>query len=217
MLKLATAALGGGYVSGGLAQGGLGIVAPGGLRRHYLIILAVGVLHLILLWVLIQGIRPEALVRSRTTELQVQILSPNLGPREALAPPLDWTFDAPEMILVPQPQIVITPDQEAGEGIVGSAITQKLAPRLDPKHLNQLPELPRTMGAIIAALSVELRVLVRPDGSIAEAEIVRSAGEGGIDQLATETVKNSWRYLPASINGKPIEAWMTVIVRFAPF
>jgi hypothetical protein len=26
---------------------------------------------------------------------------------------------------------------------------------------------------------------------------------------------NSWRYLPASINGKPIEAWTTVIVRFA--
>lgn len=28
-------------------------------------------------------------------------------------------------------------------------------------------------------------------------------------------VMNSWRYLPASVNGKPIETWTTVIVRFA--
>ena len=109
----------------------------------------------------------------------------------------------------------MTPDQEAGEGIVAGAITQKLAPRLDPSHVNALPELPRTLGSV-AALTLKLRILVLPDGSVGDAQVVRSTGQREIDQLAIETVKNSWRYLPATVNGKPIEAWTTVIVRFAP-
>lgn len=113
------------------------------------------------------------------------------------------------------PAIDVTPDQEAGEGIVASGIIQKLAPRLDPAHVNALPELPRTLGSV-AALSLKLRILVLPDGSVGDAQVVRSTGQRDIDRLAIETVKNSWRYLPASVNGKPIEAWTTVIVRFAP-
>jgi TonB family protein len=185
--------------------------------RRYLVVGLVALIHLLVLWALAVAIRPLAPVRSGSTELQVQLLSPNLGPRQPLAPPLDWDFDAPEQVLVPEPQITIEPDLQEGQGIVGAAISQRLAPRLDPKHTNARPELPRTMGGIIAALSVELHILVLPDGTVADARVSRSAGESDLDRLAIQTVENSWRYLPASINGKPIEAWTTVIVRFAPF
>lgn len=214
---MAAAVFGENHISCGAEPDASDNAPPGASRRRYIAILSVGLIHIVLLWALIQGIRPTAPVRNGASVLQIRLLSPNLGPREPLAPPLDWTFDEPEAVLVPAPQIVVAPDQEAGEGIVGSAITQRLAPRLDPKHLNQLPELPRSMGAIIRALSVELRVLVLPDGTVGNAEVVRSAGEGDIDRLAMQTVRDGWRYLPASINGKPIETWMTVIVRFAPF
>jgi protein TonB len=101
-------------------------------------------------------------------------------------------------------------------GIAAVGIAEKLAPRLDPRHINARPELPHTLGSYVMALSLELRILVLPDGSVGDAQIVRSTGQGEIDQIAIETVKASWHYLPASINGKPIEAWTTAMVRFAP-
>jgi outer membrane biosynthesis protein TonB len=54
------------------------------------------------------------------------------------------------------------------------------------------------------------------DGSVGDARIVHSSAEREIDQIAIETVKDSWHYLSASVNGKPIEAWTTGIVRFVP-
>jgi TonB family protein len=90
---------------------------------------------------------------------------------------------------------------------------EKVPPRLDPRHINEQPELRRRMGAV-GALSLELRILVQPDGSVSDAEVARSTGTADIDRIAITVVKNSWRYLPAPINGKPIEFWTTVIVRF---
>lgn len=205
-------------ISGGVVKVRTGPWLSDPLRQRYFAIAIVGAVHVAVLWALAIGIRPDASMRvGGSQELQIRLLSPNLGPTVAPAPPLDWDFETPETVLVSEPQIAIAPDQEAGEGIVGSAITQKLAPRLDPQHVNQRPELPRTMGGIIAALSLRLRILVLPNGTVGNAQIVRSTGEGEIDRLAIETIKNSWRYLPASINGKPIEAWTTVLVSFAPF
>ncbi|HEX4077320.1 MAG TPA: energy transducer TonB [Rhizomicrobium sp.] len=80
-----------------------------------------------------------------------------------------------------------------------------------------MPELPHTLGSYIMAVSLELRILVLPDGSVRDARIVRSTGQGEIDRIAIQTVEDSWRYLPASINGKAIGAWTTIIVRFKPF
>jgi hypothetical protein len=42
-----------------------------------------------------------------------------------------------------------------------------------------------------------------------------AADDRRLRRSANVLTMNSWRYLPASINGKPIEAWTTVIVRFA--
>ena len=183
-------------------------------KPRYSAIVGVTTIHIAVLWVLAVGMQIRALPAG-IPELQLEFLSPNLGPRVAPAPPLDWDFKTPEEVLVPEPLITITPDQEAGEGIVASGIAQKLAPRLDPAHVNQKPELPSTLGSFVTALSLELRILVLPDGSVGDAQILRSTGQHDIDRITIQTVKDSWRYLPASVNGKPIEAWTTVIVRFA--
>lgn len=147
-----------------------------------------------------------------STELDIKLLSPNLGPREALAPPLDWDFLQPEEIAVPAPEIAIAPEDPRGIG--ATAVRQKVPPRLDPVHTNEKPQLPHTLGAV-GALALELRILVLADGSVGQADIIKSTGDAEIDRLAIATVQNSWRYLPAEINGKPVESWTTVIVRFA--
>jgi len=74
--------------------------------------------------------------------------------------------------------------------------------------------LPHTLG-MVGALALELHILVLPDGSVGDAEVIKSTGEPEIDRLAIGTVTNSWSYLAASIGGRPIEAWTIVIVRFA--
>ena len=182
--------------------------------RRYVAIGIVGLMHIVVVVTLADGTRMR-IPPSVRHELQVALLSPNFVPAEPLAPPLDWTFASPEDVLVPEPQITITPDQEAGEGIVAAGVTQKLAPRLDPSHVNAMPELPRTLGGIVGAIALKLRILVLPDGSVGDTQVVRSTGQRDIDELAVNWVRNTWRYLPASANGKPMAAWTTIIVRFA--
>jgi TonB family protein len=184
-------------------------------RPRYAALIGVASIHLAALWLLATRMqfRTQSL---QSTEIQLDFVTPNLASRGIPPPPTDWDFEAPENVVVPEPQINITPDQEAGEGIVATGIMQKLAPRLDPAHINKRPELPARLGSFVTALNLELRILVLTDGSVGDARIVRSSGEREIDQIAIETVKDSWHYLPASDNGKPIEAWTTVIVRFTP-
>ena len=177
-------------------------------------IAVVALIHIVLVATLAGAARRPILLGS-APELQINLLSPNLGPPEPLAPPLDWSFVFPEQVLVPEPVITITPDQEAGEGIVAAGVTQKLAPRLDPSHLNEKPELPRTLGSMVGAIALKLRILVLPDGSVGDTQVVRSTGQRDIDELAVNWVRNTWHYLPASANGTPMAAWTTIIVRFA--
>lgn len=182
---------------------------------------AIGLLtliHLVAFWIMAAAIRigvPGSNHLTSSTELQIRLLSPNLGPREPLAPPLDWDFDTPENILVPEPQITIMPRPEDTSGVGATPVGQKFPPRLDPAHVNEKPQLPHTLGAIVGALRLELHILVLADGSVGQVRIIKSTGEADIDRLAIETVQNSWRYLPATVNGKPIEAWTTVTVWFA--
>jgi hypothetical protein len=42
-----------------------------------------------------------------------------------------------------------------------------------------------------------------------------SSGDEELDRTTANYVTNNWRYLPAMVDGIPIEAWTTVVVRFA--
>ncbi len=97
-----------------------------------------------------------------------------------------------------------------------NAMTERLAPTLDPAHVNVQPELPGTLGRVIPELALRLDILVLPDGSVFDARIVQSTGETEFDKLAVGWVKTNWRFLPAIKDGQPVEAWTTVMVHFAP-
>ena len=191
-------------------------LATGERSQHCRAIGIVALIHLAVIWVLTAGMRSdlEHTAARGFGELDIRVLRPDLGPRGPSAPSLDRSCLSPEEVIVPEPQITIESDRDMAYGIAAVGATRKLPPRLDPRHLNEKPELPHTIG-MVGALDLELRILVLPDGSVGDAQVIRSTGDAGIDRLAIETVKNSWHYLPASINGKPIEAWATVIVRFA--
>ena len=143
------------------------------------------------------------------------VFAPKLTAGGPPAPPLRGVLHLPEDVLVPEPQIDIQTGLPVPPGIPGNPIAERLMPRADPGHVNDSPQLPHTLGAWVQSASLELRLLVRTDGTIADAEVVRSTGMVEIDQLAVSYVKANWRYLPASASGRSIEAWTTAMVRFA--
>ena len=61
---------------------------------------------------------------------------------------------------------------------------------------------------------VTLEVLVRPDGSPAEVRVQSSSGSPLLDASALDTVRKSWRFVPARRGNVPIESRVTFPVRF---
>ncbi len=60
---------------------------------------------------------------------------------------------------------------------------------------------------------VVLRVLVKSDGSAGEVKVESSSGYPRLDSAAVDTIK-SWRFNPATVNGKPIDAWYPLPYEF---
>jgi periplasmic protein TonB len=61
---------------------------------------------------------------------------------------------------------------------------------------------------------VTLEVVVRPDGSPGEVRVRSSSGSPLLDAAALDTVRKSWRFLPARRGNVPIESRVTFPVRF---
>src|SRR5579862_579564 len=188
---------------------------PGGAGKRITLLTAVAVLHLITFLLLSSSLRAVPPLM-REGELQMTVFSPERPPQNTPAPPTDLMFKMPEEADVAAPDIEISLEPGIGRGASTNEVQSRIAPILDPSHANERPELPGTFGALIAALSLRLRLLVLPDGSIFDAHVVRSTGEADIDRVAIQWVETNWRYLPAVINGRPVMSQITVIVRFAP-
>jgi protein TonB len=71
--------------------------------------------------------------------------------------------------------------------------------------------LARRLGAQGVVL---LRVQVRKDGTVATVELARSSGFSILDDSAARTVRESWQFVPARIDGTPIASWVEVPIRF---
>lgn len=61
--------------------------------------------------------------------------------------------------------------------------------------------------------TVVVRLLVLADGSVGRSEVVSSSGHPVLDQAAL-SASLGWRFRPATRDGRPIDAWAIVPVRF---
>lgn len=188
---------------------------PSAVGKRIGLLTAVAAVHLLAFFLLSSSLRIVS-PALHEGELQMIVFRPELSPRTAPAPPTTSMLIPPEEPDVAAPDIEISPEPGIGAGASTDEVQSRIAPILDPSHANERPQLPGTFGALIAAASLKLRLLVLPDGSIFNAKVVRSSGEAEFDQVAIQWVSGNWRYLPAVVNGRPVTAWVTVIVRFAP-
>jgi TonB family protein len=61
---------------------------------------------------------------------------------------------------------------------------------------------------------VRLRATVRVDGSVRDVEVVSSTRPGaGLEQAALDAVRQ-WRYKPATRDGQPVDARLTITMTF---
>lgn len=98
---------------------------------------------------------------------------------------------------------------EAGHGGVPGGTSARPDYGVNPKP--PYPMLARRRGEQGIVL---VRVHVRADGSVAAAEIKQSSGSTLLDDSALRTVRESWRFMPARLDGVPVESWVEVPIRF---
>jgi TonB family protein len=175
-------------------------------RGHALAIGGVAALHIVLLWLVAESLRSPASSQP-PKELIVTFQQPDHARAVTIAPP------EPSIPVLTPPEIVIERDDDAA-AIASVSAAMVLAPRPDPTHPNPAPPA-REQSAAAIYLPVILKVLVLPDGSVADASVVRSSGDGENDSDAIAFVKTRWKFLPALLEGKPIRYWTTVAVRSA--
>jgi periplasmic protein TonB len=81
-------------------------------------------------------------------------------------------------------------------------------------NVNPKPPYPLIARRIGAQGEVLLRVLVRQDGSVASVELAQSSGFSLLDESATRTVRDTWRFIPARLDGAPVDSWVEVPIKF---
>lgn len=61
--------------------------------------------------------------------------------------------------------------------------------------------------------TVVLRLMVKADGTAGEVQIKKSSGHELLDESARSTVQ-TWRFNPATVDGKPVAEWYQVAIPF---
>jgi TonB family protein len=74
------------------------------------------------------------------------------------------------------------------------------------------------LGAAAAVIegtegTVVIRALVLSTGAVRSADVTDSSGSEALDRAATETVRG-WRFAPATRDGAPIDAYVTLRIRY---
>jgi protein TonB len=173
-------------------------------RRYAAVAFAV-VLNSLFVWVAIGSLRFP--LTAGTDEIHL-ILTPFTHADVASLPQVQ----EPTLPVVEMPEIAIQTEAptSAPAAISASAV---LAPRPDPAHPNPLPGAAEIEVGNTAAVTMVLKIMVLPDGSVNEAVVVKSSGTHDIDLAAVAFVKAQWRFLPALLDGTAIQYWTTVSLR----
>jgi TonB family protein len=156
---------------------------------------AVAVLHAIFLATVFWGLRISA--PQTPPELHVSFYGPQPVDRTLAAPP-------PDIPVMQPPEIIIADDTPALAYLAAPAASV-LAPRPDPNHSNPIPTSADLAITISAQAVVILRLIVDAEGGVMQATVVRSSGQNGLDAAIEAFVKDKWRFLPATLNGAPIQ------------
>ncbi|MDE2184299.1 MAG: energy transducer TonB [Alphaproteobacteria bacterium] len=124
--------------------------------------------------------------------------------------PSDHAIEPPKFTIddgQPHDTITLPPQHGTGPGPADSGPQGLAATHTIPPY----PPLAIRLGE---QGSVQLKLLVSPDGAVTDAIIVQSSGYQDLDQAARRWVVGRWRYRPAVRGGTPVASAVYAVVRF---
>ncbi|TXI18981.1 MAG: energy transducer TonB [Ottowia sp.] len=150
--------------------------------------------------------RPRPAPQPQPQPLAVQQAAPS-APVMPIAPPEP---PAPAPVAAPAPAPAAPPTPPAPPA--PPAVVQ---PSSNAAYLNNpKPAYPAMSKRLGESGRVVVRVLIGPDGRAQQAHIQRSSGYERLDQVALETARDRWRYVPGTRGGVPEAMWFNVPINF---
>ena len=183
----------------------------------------IGALHVVAilaLWtrqLLIEREPPPLLINPIETVVPVvppppPVVVPSMSvPPVVLAPPLPPSIEVPEEAPTAITAKELPADLPAPAPVASSTVTEA---RFDVDYLNNpKPAYPPLSRRLREEGVVVLKVLVRSDGSVANALVDKRSGSTRLDDAALGAVKQ-WHFVPARRGNEPIESWVLVPIEF---
>ena len=84
-----------------------------------------------------------------------------------------------------------------------------------PKVVNKVdPQYPASARDAKIEGNVAVKIVIDERGRVRNPTIAESSGNADLDKSAMDTVAQ-WTFQPATLNGKPVEVYFTITIRFA--
>lgn len=141
--------------------------------------------------------------------------APEPQEEKATTPRADSTPEAKPAPSNPSPAVTapVAPEAAVPSQAATAAPARTRASDANYAASNRRPPYPRLSQAYNEEGTVLLRVLVKADGTAGAVEIKKSSGYPLLDKSASTTVQ-TWRFTPATVNGKPVDEWYEVPIPF---
>ncbi len=175
----------------------------------------VGLLHVALIWALINGLAVK-IVKEIPHVMKADVIEVQPEqPREKL-PDIKPAVETPRTDTIPEPDIKI--DAATPPPPITAAPAQE-APTADTAasalgSTHTIPPYPPSARRLGHEGRVQLRLTISPQGQVVKAEVVTSSGWPELDQEAVNWVEAHWRYKPAIRGGVPVMATAMAAVKF---
>lgn len=196
------------------------------ISRRGLVFIVIVAVHVGFFWALNSGLSHK-IVTKVFGPLVTDIIEETVEKEEEPPPPPPKIEQPPPY--VPPPEVAIEMPTEAPPATAITATTQTrpaapppvaapkpaaVKPRIDPKRPPSQPEYPPTSRRLGEAGTVTLEILVLETGRIGDAKVAKSSGFPRLDEAAVREVKRTWKLVPGTENGKPVQMWHQINVTF---
>lgn len=184
-------------------------------------VIAVGALHLVLIWALATGLASQ-LMQKKLEDLTTEVIKEKPPDVNKVPPPPPPELVKPPPPFVPPPDITVNTETPST-----NTITQVTTQHEAPKPMISSPAAvgrPHTcpQGKWYPALAIRLNhegtttlgFTVQTDGSISDVHVVNSSGHDELDEAAVQCATSSWsNYKPAQQNGQPVAVpWKATVL-----
>lgn len=160
-------------------------------------------------------------VEKAVARMPVETARPRPLPEPLLAVPAATPQEVPPTATEAVPQAEDTPQDAPPQHDMPQAVVAAPQPapielpRFNADYLdNPAPAYPSLSRRLGEEGRVLLRVQVNAAGAPTQVLLQQSSGHARLDEVASATVRR-WQFLPARQGGRPVEAWVTVPIKFS--